>query len=137
MGYELVTDGGAGAISAIGSLPPARRQPDLQRCPLSLIPLKSTREQRVCGVPFGSQDALPNGIYKPRVSFANFAVTPAHITISIATTQPANLPVPTTPGTSPEQVVLRKLTIAPRRSVELDLSDATAQNGLLQSFLVD
>ena len=138
LGYELVTDGGAGAISAFG-VSPHQHGGNLI---FSGVPFTDPAEvyspnSVFAGVPFGSQDALPNGIYKPRVSFANFAVTPAHITISIATTQPANLPVPTTPGTSPEQVVLRKLTIAPRRSVELDLSDATAQNGLLQSFLVE
>jgi len=89
------------------------------------------------GVPFGTQEALPNGVYKPRISLTNFAATPAHVTVSIAATQPGNVPVSAAPGESPEKVTIRHLTIAPRRSVELALSDAVSQSGLLQSLFVE
>jgi len=137
-GYELVTDGGPGAITAFG-LAPHLRNLDLV---FSAIPFTDPAEIHspnsvFAGVPFGVQDALPNGVYKPRISFTNFAATPAHVTISIAATQPGDAPVSSAPGDSPEKVTIRQLTIAPRRSVELALSDTVSQNGLLQSLFVE
>jgi hypothetical protein len=137
-GYELVTDGGPGAIAAFGLAPHLRNQ-DLV---FSAIPFTDPAEVHspnsvFAGVPFGAQDALPNGVYKPRISFTNFAVTPAHVTVSIAATRPGDVPVSATPGDIPEKVAIRQLTIAPRRSVELALSDTVSQSGLLQSLFVE
>jgi hypothetical protein len=137
-GYELVSDGGPGAIAAFGLAPHLRNQ-DLV---LSAIPFTDPEEIHspnsvFAGVPCGTQQTLPNGVYKPRISFTNFATTPAHITISIAATQPGDAPVSSAPGDSPEKVTIRQLTIAPRRSVELALSDAVSQSGLLQSLFVE
>lgn len=137
-GYELVTDGGPAAISAFGLAPHLRNQ-DLV---FSAIPFTDPKEIHspnsvFAGVPFGAQDALPDGIYKPRISFTNFASTPAHVKILIAATQPGDVPVSTAPGESPEKVAIRQLTIAPRRSIELPLSDTVRQSGLLQSLFVE
>jgi hypothetical protein len=137
-GYELVTDGGPGAIAAF-SLAPHLRNQDVV---FSAIPFTDPEEIHspnsvFAGVPFGAQDALPNGVYEPRISFTNFAGTPAHITVSIAATRPGDVPVSAAPGESPEKVTIRQLTIAPRRTVELSLSDAVSQSGLLQSLFVE
>lgn len=137
-GYELVTDGGPGAIAAFGLAPHLRNQDVV----FSAIPFTDPAEIHspnsvFAGVPFGTQQALPNGVYNPRISFTNFAATPAHVTVSIAATQPGDVPVSAAPGDSPEKVTIRQLTIAPRRSVELALSDAVSQSGLLQSLFVE
>ena len=137
-GYELVTDGGPAAISAFGLAPHLRNQ-DLV---FSAIPFTDPEEIHspnsvFAGVPFGAQDALPNGVYKPRISFTNFAATPAHVKISVAATRPGDVPVSAAPGESPEKVTIRQLTIAPRRSVELALSNTVSQSGLLQSVFVE
>jgi hypothetical protein len=137
-GYELVTDGGPGAISAFGLAPHLRGQDLL----FSTIPFVDPAEIHspnsvFAGVPFGAQDALPNGVYRPRISFANFATTSAHVTISIAATQPRDVNVSAAPEDSPEKVTIRQLTIGPRRSAELTLSDTVSQSGLLQSLFVE
>jgi len=104
-GYELVTDGGPAGISAFGLAPHLRNQDVI----FSAIPFTDPEEihsanSAFTGVPFGSQDALPDGVYKPRISFTNFAATPAHVKVSIAATQPGDLPVT---GRDLEGTVLR------------------------------
>ena len=137
-GYELATDGGSGTIAAFG-LAPHRRNQDIV---FSGVPFEdpskiNSPNSIFAGVPFGPQPTLPDGIYSPRMSLSNFSNEPAHIALSIATTQQNEGSVSNEPGRAPEKRLLRQLTIAPRRTVEFALSDASSQTGLLQSVIVE
>ncbi len=137
-GYELRNDGLPGTIAAFG-LAPHKHENDIA---LSAIPFTDPGLIRAsdivfAGIPFGPQPALPDGVYTPRISFTNFSSSPAHVTVSIATTpQEQSSSASTEPGNSPELRPLQQLTIPARRTTEFVLQDAESQSGLLQSLVI-
>lgn len=137
-GYELVNDGLPGTIAAFG-LAPHKHNDDTA---LSAIPFTDPGLIRAsdivfAGVPFGPQTALPDGVYTPRISFTNFSNSPAHVTVSIATTpQNQSSSASAEPGNSPELRPLQQLTLPARRTTEFVLQDAESQSGLLQSLVI-
>lgn len=138
-GYELVNDGGPGTIAAFGLAPHLRNQdPVFSAIPFTDPKTIKSANSVFAGVPFGPQPTLPDGVYKPRISLTNFGTSPAHVTVSIATSQ-ENAPSALAASGSkpPERRVLNQLTIAPRRTIEVPLSDATSQSGLLQSLIIE
>jgi hypothetical protein len=134
--YELVTDGGSGAIAAFGLASHLRGETLVFSGIPFTDPKKINSPNSVfAGVPFGTQPTLPDGVYAPRISFANFSNSPAHVTLSIATTQPSSATAEADSGL--EKRTLRQLTIPPRRTTEFTVSDASSQSGLLQSLIVE
>jgi hypothetical protein len=137
-GYELVTDGGIGTIAAFGLAFHSRNQDPI----FSVIPFVDPARIHAAntvfaGVPFGTQAALPDGVYKPRISFTNFASSPARVTISAAIT-PAGAPSGSTASAvTPEKRVLQELIVAPRHSTEFAPSDIGSQGGLQQSLIIE
>lgn len=133
--YELATDGGPGAIAAFGLAAHHRGEVDVfSGIPFSDPKKINSSNSVFAGVPFGTQPTLPDGVYAPRVSLANFADSPAHVSLSIATTQPGS------DGNSRagrEKRILRELTIPARRTIEFTVDDASSESGLLQSLIIE
>ena len=136
--YELTNDGGPGTIAAFGLAPHSRGHGSVfSAIPFTDPELINSPNLTFAGVPFGTQPTLPDGVYTPRISLSNFALTPAHVTVSIATTQQTEASASSSTGNQPARRALRSLTIAPRHTVEFTLEDAASQSGLLQSLLID
>jgi len=136
--YELTNDGGPGTIAAFGLAPHSRGHGSVfSAIPFTDPELINSPNLTFAGVPFGTQPTLPDGVYTPRISLSNFALTPAHVTVSIATTQQTEASASSSTGNQPARRSLRSLTIAPRHTVEFTLEDAASQSGLLQSLLID
>lgn len=103
-GYELTAEDGSGSIAAFGLAPHQRGEGVVLSAVTFTDPGMIHASGIVfAGVPFGTQPTLPDGVYKPRISLANFSTSPARVTVSIATT-PQNGPSATgAAGTSPEK----------------------------------
>ncbi len=137
-GYELVTDGGIGTITAFGLAAHSRNQdPVFSGIPFTDPARAHAANGVFAGVPFGTQPTLPDGVYAPRISLTNFSANPAHVTVSLATTPPGDPSNTSATAVSPEKHALQTITIAPRRTVEFTLSGSGSQTGLQQSLIVE
>lgn len=130
--YEIDTDGGAGTITAFG-LAPHHHNGDLVFSRITFIdPQKIHSPNTVfAGIPVGPQASLPDGIYSPRLSLANFSPKPANVTVSMATT-PENAS-----SSGVGKRILSQLTIPPERTVDMPLDGKSSTSGLLQSLIVE
>ena len=137
-GYELETDGGIGTIAAFGLAYHSHNQDRVFSAIPFIDPATIHAANRVfAGVPFGTQPALPDGVYTPRITFTNFSSSPAHVTVSIATTQPGDSSSPSVTSASPKKHILQQLTLTPRRTAEVTLDDPGSQSGLQQSLIIE
>jgi hypothetical protein len=88
------------------------------------------------GVPIGAQETLPNGVYIPRLSLANFSDQPLAFSINLADTVMS--PVKDAKGNShlPLLNPIHADTIPPHQTREYVFNGQEAQSGLLHSIVV-
>ena len=137
-GVEIVGDGDPGSLVAFG-LAPHQHGADLVFSAVSFYDPQTINSSGTvfAGVPIGSQESLPQGVYIPRLSLANFADKPVTLAITLADTRTAPARSPAGNLQPPLVVPIKTLTLAPHSAEEFVFSGQEAQNGLLHSVLID
>lgn len=98
--------------------------------------LACSSELTFVGIPIGPQEALPQGLYTPRVSLANFSSTP--LTASFALADTLSSPAKESDGhiRSPRLSNIGHLTIPAFATGEFVFIGQEAQSGLLHSIVL-
>ncbi len=136
-GFEIISKRATGGLAAFALAPHHRNGSTLfSAIPFSDPGLIRSPNIIFTGVPIGPQPTLPDGVYVPRLTFTNFATTPAHLTISMSSTPESHSLDPTEAGNAIEKYKIKELKIAPRSSTEFVMGEAHSINGLLHSLLI-
>jgi hypothetical protein len=136
-GIKLVGDGAPGSYSAFALAPHRRgREVVFSSVPFYDPNMIHSSDVVFAGVPIGPQETLPDGVYIPRLSLANFSESPLKFSILLADT--VTSPVKDADGNSrpPSANVLHTGTIPPYQTIDYAFSGQEAQSGLLHSVVV-
>ena len=136
-GVEIAGTGDPGSLVAFG-VAPHHRGYDLI---LSAVPFYDPQTiysagTVFAGVPVGSQEALPLGVYVPHLSLANFGEQPIKFTVSLADTKTS--PARSSDGIlqAPFLSVIRTVVLPAHQTDEVAFTGQEAQSGLLHSILM-
>jgi hypothetical protein len=136
-GIELDGDGAPGSLAAF-ALAPHHRGHDLifSSVPFYDPGMIHSSDVVFAGVPIGAQEALPTGVYIPRLSFANFSNSPLTFSVYLADTR--TTPAKDVSGNSqpPQLDMIRTVTTPPHQTVEYVFTGQEAQSGLLHSVII-
>jgi hypothetical protein len=134
---ELDGDGAPGSLAAF-ALAPHHRGQDLifSSVPFYDPGMIHSSDVVFAGVPIGAQEALPTGVYIPRLSLANFSDSPSTFSVYLADTR--TTPAKDASGNSqpPQLDMIRTMTIPSHQTGEYVFSGQEAQSGLLHSVIV-
>ena len=136
-GIEITGDGGAGELAAY-AVAAHPRGSDLvfSSIPFSDPGLIHSPDVVFAGVPIGPQPTLPNGLYVPRVTVANFSAAPVHVTVTLSSTvrNRATSSDGSSSVASPQTIT--RITIPARQSREVVFKGTESQSGLVNSIYV-